>query len=82
MSVLSAERIGHGYRVLEDQKLYEKCLKVSNNLSFMYLSFKIGKTLLLNRGCPVINVGILHNICLCIIYVVIWKFMIHILFGF
>ena len=27
MSLLCAERIGHGYRVLEDQEIYNKCLE-------------------------------------------------------
>ena len=26
--MLHAMRIGHGYRVLEDEQLYQKCLKV------------------------------------------------------
>ena len=27
MSVLKAERIGHGYRVLEDESIYQRCLE-------------------------------------------------------
>ena len=27
LDLLHAERIGHGYRVLEDEKLYQRCLR-------------------------------------------------------